>query len=40
MAAPFGGLKQSGVGRECGIEGISDYVEIKSIMPPVGTSAR
>ncbi|MFW2449210.1 MAG: aldehyde dehydrogenase [Qipengyuania pacifica] len=37
MAAPFGGMKQSGLGRECGVEGISDYVEIKSIMPPVGT---
>lgn len=37
MAAPFGGMKESGLGRECGIEGISDYVEIKSIMPPVGT---
>ena len=37
MAAPFGGMKQSGVGRECGVEGISDYVELKSIMPPVGT---
>ena len=37
MAAPFGGMKESGIGRECGLEGISDYVEIKSIMPPVGT---
>lgn len=37
MAAPFGGMKESGIGRECGVEGISDYVEIKSIMPPVGT---
>lgn len=37
MAAPFGGMKESGIGRECGVEGISDYIEIKSIMPPVGT---
>lgn len=37
MAAPFGGMKQSGLGRECGIEGISDYIEIKAIMPPVGS---
>ncbi len=30
-AAPFGGVKQSGVGREGGHEGISEYLEIKYI---------
>lgn len=29
--APFGGMKQSGIGREGGIEGIEAYVEIKYI---------
>lgn len=37
MAAPFGGKKASGIGRECGIEGIADYTEIKAIFAPVGT---
>ncbi len=27
--APFGGVKQSGLGREGGHQGIDDYVEIK-----------
>lgn len=31
-AAPFGGYKQSGNGRELGIEGINDYLEIKSLV--------
>ncbi|MBG9982024.1 aldehyde dehydrogenase family protein [Aerococcaceae bacterium DSM 111020] len=31
---PFGGYKQSGLGREVGIYGIEDYLEIKSIMLP------
>ena len=39
MASPFGGMKQSGLGRECGMEGILDYVEVRAIMPPVGTFA-
>ncbi len=30
--APFGGYKQSGNGREYGIEGLEEYMEIKSII--------
>ena len=30
-AAPFGGVKQSGVGREGGSEGIKEYLEIKYV---------
>jgi succinate-semialdehyde dehydrogenase / glutarate-semialdehyde dehydrogenase len=30
-AAPFGGVKQSGVGREGGSEGINEYLEIKYV---------
>jgi len=39
MAAPFGGMKMSGLGRECGDEGLDAYVEIKSILIPKGTEA-
>jgi acyl-CoA reductase-like NAD-dependent aldehyde dehydrogenase len=28
--APFGGFKQSGIGREFGVEGLSEYVELQS----------
>jgi len=30
-AAPFGGVKQSGIGREGGHEGLFDYLESKYI---------
>jgi aldehyde dehydrogenase (NAD+) len=34
FAAPFGGYKSSGVGREFGPEGLSHYTELKSIYKP------
>ncbi|NDE89374.1 MAG: aldehyde dehydrogenase family protein, partial [Micrococcales bacterium] len=33
-AAPFGGVKQSGLGREGGAEGIHEYLETKYVMIP------
>jgi len=33
-AAPFGGVKQSGVGREGGAEGIKEYLETKYVLTP------
>jgi aldehyde dehydrogenase (NAD+) len=33
-AAPFGGFKQSGIGRELGPEGLAPYLEYKSISVP------
>jgi succinate-semialdehyde dehydrogenase/glutarate-semialdehyde dehydrogenase len=33
-AAPFGGVKQSGVGREGGFEGIHEYLETKYTLTP------
>ncbi|MCU1438763.1 MAG: NAD-dependent succinate-semialdehyde dehydrogenase [Naasia sp.] len=33
-AAPFGGVKQSGVGREGGSEGIHEYLETKYVLAP------
>ena len=30
-AAPFGGVKASGIGREMGREGLDGYLELKSI---------
>ena len=29
---PIGGMKQSGLGRESGIEAINEYLETKSVM--------
>lgn len=36
---PFGGYKQSGVGREMGPEGLQSYIEKKSIAVPTGSLA-
>ncbi len=36
--APFGGYKQSGIGRENGIEGFEEYLETKTIAIPVTTN--
>ncbi|WP_207454616.1 NAD-dependent succinate-semialdehyde dehydrogenase [Desertivibrio insolitus] len=33
-SAPFGGVKQSGIGREGGFEGINEYLETKYTMTP------
>jgi aldehyde dehydrogenase (NAD+) len=34
--APFGGYKESGVGRQNGRAGFDQYLEIKSVAWPVG----
>jgi succinate-semialdehyde dehydrogenase / glutarate-semialdehyde dehydrogenase len=34
-AAPFGGVKHSGFGREGGTEGIAEYLETKLVAMPV-----
>jgi aldehyde dehydrogenase (NAD+) len=38
--APFGGYKQSGIGREMGVEGFEEYLETKTIAVPVDFPAR
>ena len=32
--APFGGYKQSGIGREMGVPGLEEYLEIKTLAEP------
>lgn len=34
QTAPFGGYKQSGIGREWGVEGLEDMLQVKSIARP------
>ncbi|MFM7029891.1 MAG: NAD-dependent succinate-semialdehyde dehydrogenase [Micrococcales bacterium] len=38
-AAPFGGVKESGMGREGGLEGIEEYLETKYVMIPATEAA-
>jgi succinate-semialdehyde dehydrogenase/glutarate-semialdehyde dehydrogenase len=37
-AAPFGGVKQSGFGREGGFEGVGEYLETKYVALALGDS--
>lgn len=34
--SPFGGYKQSGIGREMGVAGMEEYLEMKTLAKPVG----
>jgi acyl-CoA reductase-like NAD-dependent aldehyde dehydrogenase len=34
--APFGGYKQSGIGREMGVAGLDEYLELKTLARPAG----
>jgi hypothetical protein len=38
-AAPFGGFKQSGIGREYGVFGLQAYLEPKAILGSINASA-
>jgi acyl-CoA reductase-like NAD-dependent aldehyde dehydrogenase len=34
LVAPFGGFKESGIGRESGPEGFMNYIELQTISRP------
>ena len=34
LYSPFGGFKKSGIGRECGPEGLAPYTEYQSVVLP------
>ncbi|MGE0804677.1 MAG: aldehyde dehydrogenase [Burkholderiaceae bacterium] len=38
VTSPFGGFKMSGIGRECGIAGMMEYLELKSVWLSMETS--
>jgi betaine-aldehyde dehydrogenase len=38
FSIPFGGCKQSGIGREFGVEGLAEYTELKAVALPAGAA--
>ena len=36
VQTPFGGFKQSGIGRELGLEGLIGYTELKTVFVKTG----
>ena len=39
VEVPFGGVKDSGIGRECGIAALDHFTQVKSIMVETGPMA-
>jgi aldehyde dehydrogenase (NAD+) len=40
LQTPFGGFKQSGVGRELGSYGLTQYTEVKSVIIRIPAAAK